>query len=121
MVHSMLVITENTFKSFRARRKSEPQKGEIKKHEQRKQERKHAESKVAEEKRLSEIEARLSMICEKCEAKDAELLQLHSKIDRQDKEIETLKRMLDEQRAMMEMYADINSMHLNRILNSIPL
>lgn len=57
---------------------------------------------------------------ENCEAKDAEILQLHSILNQQEKEIETLKRMLNEQRVMMEMYADINSMNLNRNMNSRP-
>jgi predicted RNase H-like nuclease (RuvC/YqgF family) len=60
------------------------------------------------------------MMREECEAKDAEILQLHSRLNQQEKEIETLKRMLNEQREMMEMYADINSMNLNRIMNSRP-
>ena len=45
---------------------------------------------------------------EECETKDAEIMQLHSRINQQDKEIEMLKSMIAEQKRMLELYIQFN-------------
>ena len=45
---------------------------------------------------------------ENCEAKDAEILMLHDRVNRQEKEIETLKSMICEQARMLELYMQFN-------------
>ena len=45
---------------------------------------------------------------ENCEAKDAEILMLHDRVNRQEKEIEVLKSMIREQAHMLELYMQFN-------------
>ena len=45
---------------------------------------------------------------ENCEAKDAEILMLHDRVNRQEKEIEVLKSMIREQARMLELYIQFN-------------
>lgn len=51
----------------------------------------------------------VAMMREECEAKDAEILRLNSRIDKQDKEIEMLKLMIAEQKRMLELYIQFNA------------
>lgn len=59
-------------------------------------------------KRMDTVLSDVAMMREECEAKDAEILRLNSRIDRQDKEIEALKSMIREQARMLELYMQIN-------------
>ena len=45
---------------------------------------------------------------ENCETKDAEILMLHDRVNRQEKEIEVLKSMIREQARMLELYMQFN-------------
>lgn len=70
--------------------------------------------------RISEAEQKGIEVQEVLAERERELFEVKGQLRKQEKEIETLKRMLNEQREMMEMYASINSMNLNRIMNGRP-
>lgn len=70
--------------------------------------------------RISEAEQKGIDVQEALAERERELFEVKGQLRKQEKEIETLKRMLNEQREMMEMYASINSMNLDRIMNSRP-
>ncbi len=70
--------------------------------------------------RISEAEQKGIEVQEALAERERELFEVKGQLRKQEKEIETLKRMLNEQREMMEMYASINSMNLNRIMDGRP-
>ena len=59
--------------------------------------------------RMDNVLNETAIMREECEAKDAEILKLHSRLNQQDKEIEALKRMITEQKRMLELYMQFNA------------
>ena len=69
---------------------------------------------------VESIEERMDMVLnetilmrENSEAKDAEIVKLHDRINRQDKEIEILKGLIRDQQRMLELYMQFNAKSLN--------
>lgn len=58
--------------------------------------------------RMDNVLQEVVIMRENCEAKDAELLMLHDRVNRQEKEIEVLKTMVREQARMLELYMQFN-------------